>query len=196
MNGTISSLDRWRLGIEILIGLTTIVTLIVLTVQTDAARDQALAATVQSEEAAKQGAAQRLDGMYERLMERKEFFASQDNSQVTEHMLRGTPLENIKNEVERARVFSALEWELVYVDYLYEMLPGLIPCVPADGHLMSNAEVSDDGRGCDGWVAWSEYMKSVFEDDRQCWLLKETEATYGFDMVNAIRQSGVCKEIL
>lgn len=39
-------------------------------------------------------------------------------------------------------------------------------------------------------------MKSVFEDDRQCWLLKETEATYGFDMVNAIRQSGVCKEIL
>ncbi|MFD6288630.1 hypothetical protein [Streptomyces sp. NPDC060205] len=203
LGSSLSVIDRWKFGIEILVGVLTLVTLFVLAMQTVAANEQAEQAVKQSKEAAKQsaeaanqGAAQRLDATYERLLDRKEWLASQENSRITGHIFRGTPLEEIKDEVEREQVAMALVWDLAYVDYLYEMLPGLVDCAPEDRHL----ELRETGKmgvaSCDDWAAWSEYIYSVFTDSRVCELLKESQATYGVGLVSAIRATDVCEGIL
>ncbi|MGW3030194.1 hypothetical protein ACWDCB_03065 [Streptomyces sp. NPDC001178] len=181
---------------EIFVGVLTLVTLVFLGFQTVATNEQAKEAARQSKEAVKQSTAQRLDGLYEHLLARKDFLGSPDNAKVTDYVFRGTPLEDIKDEAERTRVSYVLGWELVYVDYLYEILPDLVDCAPADRHLVLRDDSPAEADRCDGWAAWSEYIYSVFTDKRQCQGLRDSAPTYGVELVSAIRATEVCNGIL
>lgn len=180
--------EVWRFVVEIALCVAALLTLLFLSWQTEAARQQAF-------EAEKQSAGQRLDGLYQHLLQRREFLADKDNSELAPYVWgkNKTPLESIPDRAERERVETALSWDLLFADYAYAVLPDLIgeECVPDDGHFVLRAD-NEAAHTCDDWLAWSEYLVAHFRDPRLCEMIKGARETYGTDFIQAIDRSGAC----
>ncbi|GAB2714552.1 hypothetical protein [Streptomyces bullii] len=163
----------------------TLVTLIFLARQTEAARQQA-------EDTANQVSAARLDGLYQQLLRWDEFRSASDNKRMNLLMTQVDSFDDIKDAEEREQYYSAQVWFVDYFSYVYSTLPGLEECVPDDGRLTLRGSPEDKARKCDTWIAWSQTIHDAFSHGPTCQVLNDFEALYERKFVNAIRKSGAC----
>jgi hypothetical protein len=183
-------LEVYRFTVEIAVAILGILTLIYLIYQTHATQNQAREAADQVSEA-------RLDGIYQQLLDYDKFLSSPENKRVN-WLIAHPPkrLEDIKDPTEREEFYSVELWALDYFDYVYATLPGLLGCVPADGHFVLPGS-SGERRTCDQWVAWSQTIYRNFQrDSTLCEVLKDEELIYEKKFVTAIRESRACSGIL
>jgi type II secretory pathway pseudopilin PulG len=170
---------------SILLVIATLITLIFLWSQTEAARQQA-------KEAANQVSAARLDGLYQQLLEWDQFRSSSDNKHLNWLMVQGfDDFDDIKDPQEREQYYSALVWFLDYFSYMYSTLPGLLKCAPDDGQLIIRGSGEDTGK-CESWVAWSQTIYEAFKDPLLCQVLNDYEELYEKDFVKAVRETRAC----
>lgn len=159
------SLNRWRFISEVTVALTALVTLLFLSLQTFASRQQA-------ELAANQASASRLDGIYVQLLDWDKWLSSQENRKFAVLWFKGTPFKDVKNREDLAQLYQANIWFVDYFDYVYTTLPGLIGCIPKDGHLVLRGSREDAGR-CDTWTAWSQTIYEAFRSKNLCQTLND-----------------------
>ncbi|MFG2486901.1 hypothetical protein ACGFSI_29625 [Streptomyces virginiae] len=178
------SLDRYRFILEISATLVGLLTLAFLALQTVATREQA-------EEAANQVAAARPDGLYQQLLNYDEFRSSTENKHLNLLWATVAEFDEIEDPEEREQVYSLTVWFIDYFDYVYTTLPGLLKCVPKDGHLVLRGSSEDTGK-CDEWVAWSQTIFEGFNDVLTCQVLNESVQLYEKKFVAAIRKSHAC----
>ncbi|MEU9311732.1 hypothetical protein [Streptomyces sp. NPDC048256] len=170
---------------SVLLVVATLITLIFLWWQTEAARQQ-------TKEAANQVSAARLDGLYQQLLEWDKFRSSDENKHLNWLMVQGLDnFDDVKDPQEREQYYSSLVWFLDYFSYMYSTLPGLLKCAPDDGRLIIRGSREDTGK-CESWVAWSQTINEAFKDPLLCQVLNDYEELYEKDFVKAVRETRAC----
>ncbi|MGW8971934.1 hypothetical protein [Streptomyces platensis] len=177
------SLD-YRLILEIVAAVLGLTTLAFLAFQTVIAREQAV-------EAANQTTGARLDGLYQQLLSYDQWRGENENKHINMLINQVSDLDSIKDPEEREQLYSIEVWFLDYFDYVYTTLPGLLRCVPGDGHLVIRGSRDESGT-CDAWVAWSETIYESFQNPVTCQVLKDQKSLYEKKFVTAIRNSKAC----
>lgn len=173
-----------RLILQIVGSLLGLATLVFVSQQTVIAREQA-------EESVNQTTAARLDALYQELLTYDQWRGESQNKRINLLINQVDNLDSVKNPEEHAQLYSVEVWLLHYFDYAYTTLPGLLRCVPNDGHLVIRGS-REESRTCDEWVAWSETIYQAFRDPVRCQVLKDQESLYEKKFINAIRKSNAC----
>ncbi|MFG2831159.1 hypothetical protein ACGFWI_27400 [Streptomyces sp. NPDC048434] len=152
---------------------------------------QTVIARGQAEEAANQTTGARLDGLYQQLLAYDQWRGEKENKRINMLINQVSDLDSIKDPEEREQLYSIEVWFLDYFDYAYTTLPGLLRCVPGDGHLVIRGS-RDESDTCDEWVAWSETIYQNFRNPVTCQVLNDQQSLYEKRFIIAIRNSKAC----